>query len=144
MYGVLKEHGAAPYNFDDSENDSYFVTIELDNGKDKIMWSVGLGQAISSSKEGISLGDRVNIKFTGKSPVKLPNGKWAHRNSYEIKKADKIHPKTNNAKSVSTNKVTKTTKTSHKSSKELTIIDKFTFALVGGFFTFLVLGAMFA
>lgn len=144
MYGVLKEHGAAPYNFDDSENLSYFVTIELDNGKLKTIWSVGLGQALSSSKDSISLGDRVDIEFKGKSPVKLPNGKWAHRNSFDIKKSGKTYSKTNNAKSVSTNKVTKTTKASHKSSKELTSIDKFTFALVGGFFTFIVLGAMFA
>ena len=147
MYGVLKYFGSAPYNFDETQDLSYFITIEKDNGEVATIWSLGLEKAMSSSKEAINVGDRVNIKFTGKEPVRLSNGKWAHKSSFEIHKSEKVQPESrNNAKpKISTSNPTR--KTSHharKSGRELTIIDKFTFALVGSLFGFIILGALLA
>ncbi|OUX83971.1 MAG: hypothetical protein CBB95_17460 [Alteromonas sp. TMED35] len=147
MYGVLKYFGSAPYNFDETQDLSYFITIEKDNGEIATMWSLGLEKAMSSSKEAINVGDRVNIKFTGKEPIRLSNGKWAHKSSFEIHKSEKVLPESrNNAKTkISTSNPTrKISNHAHKSSRELTIIDKFTFALVGSLFGFIILGALLA
>lgn len=147
MNGVLKYFGSAPYKFDETQDLSYFVTIEKDNGEVVTIWSLGLEKAMYSSKEAINAGDRVNIKFTGKEPARLSNGKWAHRSSFEIQKSVNVLPESrNNAKTKisASNPTGKTSNHAYKSSRGLTIIDKFTFALVGSFFGFIILGALFA
>ncbi len=60
---TLVAHGAAPYQHDDSNKESYFV--ELSNGD--VKWGVGLSEAIEES--GAQLGDGVKVTRVGAEDV---------------------------------------------------------------------------
>lgn len=75
-YGVIKSFGAAPYQNDPKNTQSYFVEIELSNGKRKHIWGKDLEQAISN--KGLSVGDFAGFSQTGQiaSKVKDKDGNW--------------------------------------------------------------------
>lgn len=67
-YGVLLEHGAAPYRFkpdmnkpEDERDDNYYVRLKLENGKTRTLWGVGLQDAV----QGLRPGDHVRFEDKG-------------------------------------------------------------------------------
>ena len=84
-YGVIVSHGAAPYQDDNKKSMSYFVELELANGKTKKIWSKDLEKAISET--GLKAGDFAGFSQTGETDTKVKNeqGEWidAVRKSWE-------------------------------------------------------------
>ncbi|WP_239686294.1 MULTISPECIES: LPD7 domain-containing protein [Serratia] len=71
--GVLLEHGAAPYKFkpdmDKPENErdnSYYVKLQMDDGRTHTLWGVGLESAV----EGLKANERVQFVDKGVEPVR--------------------------------------------------------------------------
>lgn len=71
-YGVLLEHGAAPYRFkpnmnkpEDERNDNYYVRLQMENGKTRTLWGVGLRDAV----QGLRPGDNVRFEDKGTERV---------------------------------------------------------------------------
>ena len=107
-YGKLVAHGSAPYKFDAKEKESYFVTLEDSNGKQRTIWGVELKAAIRPTT---LIGDHVEIENLGKKPVnvKIPekdkSGKivaWkeitTHRNEWKVENvADRTNAIQSNA-----------------------------------------------
>lgn len=88
MQGSIVDFGTAPFEFDDSNNDSFFIRLATRSGH-KTLWSVGLKDALQNSE--FNTGDFVRIKHLGKQPVEVPtnnNGEIklikTHRNCFEI------------------------------------------------------------
>ena len=91
--GRLLEHGAAPYQFDDKNNPSYYVRLQTRAGE-KEVWGKELEQAINKSR--VSEGQVVSLKYEGRQPVTVnqpvyENNKVVryepvstHRNSWTI------------------------------------------------------------
>lgn len=75
-YGVIVSHGAAPYNNDIKESMSYFVELELKNGKSKKIWSKDLENAIN--EKSLKNGDFAGFSQTGEKSIKVKDkdGKW--------------------------------------------------------------------
>lgn len=75
-YGVILSHGAAPYQNDKTKSMSYFVELELANGKTKKIWSKDLENAISSKN--LKVGDFAGFSQTGETDVKVKDeyGNW--------------------------------------------------------------------
>ncbi|AVL70634.1 hypothetical protein CEQ07_03835 [Oligella urethralis] len=67
LHPVLIDHGAAPYKFDDKENLSYYVRVQMPNGDEKDIWGVGLKDALENSQARV--GDEVELKNLGRQPV---------------------------------------------------------------------------
>lgn len=70
--GVLLEHGAAPYKFkpdtnkpEDQRQDSYYVKIQMENGKTRTLWGVGLEDTVVAMQKG----DRVKFEDLGQKHV---------------------------------------------------------------------------
>lgn len=57
--GKLLDHGAAPYDFNKENKDSYFITIQQSNGKEKTVWGAGLQTAITKSSA--ERGDEISM-----------------------------------------------------------------------------------
>lgn len=71
-YGVLLEHGAAPYRFkpnmnkpEDERDDNYYVKLKLENGKTRTLWGVGLQDAV----QGLRQGDHTRFEDKGTERV---------------------------------------------------------------------------
>jgi len=77
-YGVVLSHGAAPYQNDKTKSMSYFVELELANGKTKKIWSKDLENAISS--QNLKVGDFAGFSQTGETQVKIKDeqGAWVN------------------------------------------------------------------
>ncbi|TCV82727.1 LPD7 domain-containing protein [Sulfurirhabdus autotrophica] len=58
--GTLIEHGQANYNFDKDEKNSYFVKLKDNSGKERILWGVGLKNAMI--KADAKPGDKLRLK----------------------------------------------------------------------------------
>ncbi|MEL4377356.1 Ti-type conjugative transfer relaxase TraA [Brucella cytisi] len=80
--GVLVDHGAAPYQNDPKNGDSYFVTLETGAGQQHTIWGVDLKRAISAA--GSAIGDRIGINHNGSETVRLPDGKQVKRHSWKV------------------------------------------------------------
>ncbi len=80
--GRLVAHGAAPYENDPANSQSYFVTLESDSGKQRTVWGVDLARAVAES--GAQLGDRIGLEHTGSETVQLPDGGIAERNHWQV------------------------------------------------------------
>lgn len=70
-YGIVLGYGKAPYLDNKKNNMSYFVELELKNGKTKKIWSTDLEQAIKKSN--IKIGDFSGFSETG-------SREWEHTN----------------------------------------------------------------
>lgn len=64
--GILVEHGAAKYNHDPKEKQSYFVKLETPTGA-KTVWGIDLGRAMAESKH--VKGDAIRLEFKGSQAV---------------------------------------------------------------------------
>lgn len=67
--GELVNHGAAPYQHDNNNSDSYFVTLKNKGGSEFTIWGVELGEAIE--KSGAIAGQNILIEHQGKKPVEV-------------------------------------------------------------------------
>lgn len=94
--GSLVDHGSAPYKNDPKEKDSYFVTIETEQGR-RTIWGKDLKRSFEGNKS-VKPGDQLNLTYQGKKPVEVvanvkdEKGKivgqeniQAHRNAWEVK-----------------------------------------------------------
>ena len=86
-YSRLTDYGAAPYQHEKGARDSYFVTLEGTDGRQRTLWGVDLERALSES--GATIGDRIGIEHAGAEPVTLPSGAESQRNSWRIEVAPK-------------------------------------------------------
>lgn len=66
--GTLVEHGPAPYRHDPSENPSYRVKLDTEQGEREV-WGVDLKRAVNESKA--QEGDVVELKRGGKEPASV-------------------------------------------------------------------------
>lgn len=66
LTGKLLDAGKAPYQFDKSKTDSFYVQMRTKGGN-KTFWGVELEQALKDS--GKQPGDMVKLQFMGKKPV---------------------------------------------------------------------------
>ncbi|WP_198266668.1 LPD7 domain-containing protein [sulfur-oxidizing endosymbiont of Gigantopelta aegis] len=98
--GTLVQHGKAPYQFNEKNNQSYFVTLKDANGKEHTTWGVDLERVMTENK--IEPGQEISLKNEGRKPVTIKepirNEKGeitghkeiqTNRNIWELK-ADKI------------------------------------------------------
>ncbi len=65
--GTLIEHGEAPYQHNDDNQMSYFVTLKPEGSKPRTVWGVGLEEAMSDA--GLKQGDQVRLQDLGTQPV---------------------------------------------------------------------------
>ncbi|SOQ16449.1 relaxase, putative [Pseudomonas syringae pv. persicae] len=65
--GTLIEHGEAPYQHNDDNQMSYFVTLKPEGGKPRTVWGVGLEEAMNDSN--LKQGDQVRLQDLGTQPV---------------------------------------------------------------------------
>ncbi|WP_241689264.1 MULTISPECIES: LPD7 domain-containing protein [Pseudomonas] len=65
--GTLIEHGEAPYQHNDDNQMSYFVTLKPEGGKPRTVWGVGLAEAMSDAD--LKQGDQVRLQDLGTQPV---------------------------------------------------------------------------
>lgn len=68
--GVLLEHGAAPYRFDQDNDASYYVRLRTDRGE-QTLWGVDLKRAVAESRTSVQAGDVVGVENLGNRPVTL-------------------------------------------------------------------------
>lgn len=96
--GTLVEYGAAPYQFDKDNEDSYYVKIAQASGRVHTFWGVGLPDALQEARTSPAIGERVGLLNVGQQPVRVPvtqvdeHGRevteWrdTHRNSWVLEK----------------------------------------------------------
>ncbi|WP_346396866.1 LPD7 domain-containing protein [Pseudomonas syringae] len=65
--GTLIEHGEAPYQHNNDNQMSYFVTLKPEGGKPRTVWGVGLEEAMSDAD--LKQGDQVRLQDLGTQPV---------------------------------------------------------------------------
>lgn len=101
LYGELRSHGAAPYNFDEKEDMSYYVKVKPDRGPEVTLWGKDLERALRDSKSQPTIGQPIGISHAGREPVAVPkkekDGKGnvlreytlkTHRNEWVIESED--------------------------------------------------------
>jgi hypothetical protein len=69
--GVLLEAGAAPYEFDPNEKESYYVRLRTERGE-RVLWGVDLERALAESQTQVKAGDVVGIEARGARSVVVP------------------------------------------------------------------------
>lgn len=80
--GVLVDHGAAPFENDPKNRESYFVTLEAAEGQQSTVWGVDLDRALKDAKA--QIGDRIGVEHKGSEKVKLPDGKVVDRHRWDV------------------------------------------------------------
>lgn len=65
--GTLVDHGAAPYKFDDKEQDSYYATLRKPDGHDLTLWGKDIESALG--KASAEKGKPVTLEYLGRQPV---------------------------------------------------------------------------
>jgi Ti-type conjugative transfer relaxase TraA len=91
--GVLVEHGAAPYEHDPANRQSYFVTLEREGGQRHTVWGADLERAMAETSAGrakLAIGDRIALEVTASETVRLPDGTTAERHSWQVRGADDL------------------------------------------------------
>ncbi|QVQ38712.1 Ti-type conjugative transfer relaxase TraA (plasmid) [Pseudochrobactrum algeriensis] len=86
--GRLVEHGTAPYEHQQGNSQSYFVTLQNDKGQKHTVWGVDLERAVKES--GAEVGDKIGLEHHGSEPVRLPDGQMAERNSWKVRDAGEL------------------------------------------------------
>lgn len=96
---TLYEHGEAPYENNPENNESYFVTVDMEGTK-KTYWGVGLKVALETS--GINIGEKIFINKTGEKLVNVEKNIYeagkiittevieTNCNDWEIKKCEDV------------------------------------------------------
>jgi hypothetical protein len=70
LVGRLTEHGRAPYQFRNGEDDSYYVKL-LTSGGERTLWGKDLERAISASETHAKAGDLVGARRVGRRAVTI-------------------------------------------------------------------------
>lgn len=65
--GKLIDHGQAPYDFMEENNDSYYATIEDPNGNQRTIWGKEIRGAVEEAN--VVNGDNITLKHGGKEDV---------------------------------------------------------------------------
>ncbi len=86
--GRLVEHGAAPYEHDPKNSDSYFVTLENAKGEQRTIWGVDLERAMKEAAP--EIGEKIGLQHEGSTPVTLPDGTQTHRNTWKVQDAGEL------------------------------------------------------
>ncbi|WP_324994916.1 AAA family ATPase [Xanthomonas fragariae] len=86
--GRLVEHGAAPYEHDPQNGQSYFARLETNTGKQHTLWGVDLERAIAD--RGAKIGDRISFEHVGSETVHLPDGEAVERNSWCVRDGSEL------------------------------------------------------
>ncbi|MGP2494466.1 Ti-type conjugative transfer relaxase TraA [Mesorhizobium sp. PUT5] len=86
--GRLVEHGAAPFEHDPQKSGSYFVTLENDKGEQRTLWGVDLERAMKEAAP--EIGEKIGLQHEGSTPVTLPDGTQAHRNTWKVQDAGEL------------------------------------------------------
>lgn len=68
--GILISYGPAPYQHDAKNRESYFVTLDTANGP-KTYWGVGLEDAMLHEGKTFAVGDTIQLRDLGTSPVTI-------------------------------------------------------------------------
>jgi Large polyvalent protein-associated domain 7 len=105
--GTLKEHGGAPYEFNDKNEKSYYVKLEDSYGKQQHVWGVHLPEALK--KGDAKIGDEIFVAFQGRNPVTIKvadrdaDGKvtghhevTTHRNTWAVNRFDTLSEQAKN------------------------------------------------
>lgn len=71
--GQLLEHGEAPYDFDKTNNPSYFVKIKTAEGT-KMHWGTDLGDALAAS--GAKVGEKIDLERGTSDKSSAPTQNW--------------------------------------------------------------------
>lgn len=86
--GKLVEHGAAPYEHNEGNNQSYFVTLENAQGERHTTWGVDLEHAIAETKP--EIGATISLQHQGSEPVRVPHGQTVERHSWKVMDAGEL------------------------------------------------------
>ncbi|UXR92908.1 Ti-type conjugative transfer relaxase TraA [Agrobacterium tumefaciens] len=86
--GRLVDHGVAPYEHNRQARENYFVTLENDKGERRTVWGVDLKRAMREASP--KIGDRISLQHEGATPVTLPDGTQAERNTWRVVKSDAL------------------------------------------------------
>lgn len=86
--GRLVEHGVAPYEHKEGNSQSYFVTLESDNGERFTTWGVDLGRAMTEAQP--TIGATIGLQHQGSEPVRLPDGQTVERHSWKVQDAGEL------------------------------------------------------
>ena len=88
--GRLVEHGAAPYEHQQGNSQSYFVTLENDKGQRNTIWGVDLERAMKGAERAPEIGDKIGLQHMGSVPVRLPDGQMVERHSWKVRDAGEL------------------------------------------------------
>lgn len=88
--GRLVEHGAAPYEHQQGNSQSYFVTLENDKGQRNTIWGVDLERAMKGAERAPEIGDKIGLEHRGSEPVRLPDGQMVERHSWKVRDAGEL------------------------------------------------------
>jgi hypothetical protein len=92
--GRLVEHGAAPFEHQAGNSQSYFVTLENDKGEQRTVWGVDLERAMTEGRPPGSaapeIGEKIGLQHMGSTPVTLPDGTQTHRNTWKVQDAGEL------------------------------------------------------
>ena len=94
--GKIIEHGAAPYENDAKNTNSYFVKLETERGE-RTVWGVDLKRALEQGKAGV--GDHIALAYQGRQQVQVKlndktTGQVAlqpvNRNTWDVNRLDSV------------------------------------------------------
>ncbi len=80
--GVLVDHGVAPFENNPKNRDSYFVTLDIGEGRQNTIWGVDLECAMKEAAP--QIGDRIGLEHQASTTIKLPGGKQVERHSWKV------------------------------------------------------------
>jgi len=86
--GRLVEHGAASFEHNPENSDSYYVTLENGKGEQRTIWGVDLERAMAEAAP--EIGDRIALQHVGSEPVRLPDGSEVERHSWKVRDAGEL------------------------------------------------------
>jgi len=67
LSGTLIAHGTAPYEHNKDNRESYYITLQNEDGKESTTWGIDLERAIKTSKA--KEGQHIELKNLGRHPV---------------------------------------------------------------------------
>ncbi|WP_275286864.1 hypothetical protein [Halomonas elongata] len=65
--GEIVAHGSAPYQFDEANRLSYYITLRNERGDDRTVWGVDLKRVAQETT--LAVGDTVALEFLGREAV---------------------------------------------------------------------------
>jgi hypothetical protein len=99
--GRLLAHGKAPYQFDPGNEESYYVRLQTNYGR-QTLWGTDLERAIRESKSRVKVGDAVGVRIVRKERINADRT-W---NRWQIDKAIHIVKERQEARKILENPIT--------------------------------------